>query len=282
MEEAMKRHLLLGIALSTLFIASSATGERGRGWLLIVGGGSRPRAAVEEFVRLCSGGPILVITSASASPEEAGPAAVRQFQEAGGQQVSWLHIAGPDTANADSTVARIAQARGVFFTGGVQTRFMERIGGTRAEAALRALYFQRKGVIGGTSAGAAVLSEVMITGDGDLGKIERDNIVTARGLGFLTNCIVDQHFIARQRNNRLLSLVIEKGLVGVGIDESTAIVYYPDDTFRVYGEGSVLVYDPRKASIPPAPPSKRLTMEGIRLTVLKEGQTFDLRRGRVR
>ncbi len=278
----MRQRPAFAIVLGLLVATSSAFAKDGRGWLLVVGGGSRPRPAIEEFVRLCKGGPILVITSASASPEESGPAAVRQFQEAGGQQVSWLHIAGPDTANADTTIARIIQARGVFFTGGVQTRFMERIGGTRAEAALRVLYLERQGVIGGTSAGAAVLSEVMITGDGDLGKLERNNIVTARGLGLLTTCIVDQHFVARQRNNRLLSLVIEKRLVGVGIDESTAIVYYPNDTFRVYGEGSVLVYDPRKALVPQAPPSKRLTMEGIRLSVLKDGQVFDLRRGRVR
>ena len=278
----MRQRVSFTIVLGLVGAAHSVFAKEGRGWLVVVGGGSRPRPAVEEFVRLCEGGPILVITSASAAPEESGPAAVRQFQEAGGQQVCWLHVAGPDTANADSTVGRITQARGVFFTGGVQTRFMERIGGTRAEAALRALYFERRGVVGGTSAGAAVLSEVMITGDGDLGKLERGNIATARGLGLLTNCIVDQHFVARQRNNRLLSLVIEKRLVGVGIDESTAIVYYPDDTFRVYGDGSVLVYDPRKALVPHAPPSKRLTMEGIRLTVLKDGQVFDLRRGRVR
>ncbi len=267
------------IALLAL-VSGVEAGEQG--FLLIVGGGTRPRAAVEEFVRLCEGGPILIITSASAAPEEAGPSAAKLFQEAGAQQVSWLHIAGPDTANADTTLARIAQARAVFFTGGVQTRLMERLGGTRAEEALRTLYFARGGGIGGTSAGAAVLSEVMITGDGDLTKLERGNIATARGFGFLTTCIVDQHFVARQRNNRLLSLVIEKRLIGLGIDESTAVIYYPDDTFRVYGEGSVLVYDPRRATVPPAPECKRLTMEGIRLSVLKDGQTFDVRRGRVR
>ncbi|MDZ7272400.1 MAG: cyanophycinase [candidate division KSB1 bacterium] len=276
----MKRHALTAFACLVVAVASAQAGQRG--FLLIVGGGAKPTPAVEEFVRLCGGGPILVITSASASPEEAGPSAARLFAEAGAHQVSWLHIAGPDTANADTTVERIRQARGVFFTGGVQTRLMERLAGTRAEEALRSLYFERGGCIGGTSAGAAVLSEVMITGDGDLGKLERGNIVTARGLGFLTTCIVDQHFVARQRNNRLLSLVMEKHLIGLGIDESTAIVYYPNDTFRVYGDGSVLVYDPRHASVPPAPESKRLTMEGIRLTVLKAGQTFDLRRGRTR
>lgn len=278
----MRKSLLVALALSLLTIQSCAGREVGRGYLLIVGGGTRPQPAIEEFVRLCQGGPILVITSASAAPEEAGPAVVRQFEEAGGQRVSWLHIAGPDTANADSTVARIIAARGVFFTGGVQTRLMERIGGTRTEAALRSLYFQHGGVIGGTSAGAAVLSEVMITGEGDLTKLEAGNIATARGIGLLTNCIVDQHFVARQRNNRLLSLVIEKRLIGLGIDENTAVLYYPDDTFRVYGQGSVLVYEPRHASVPPAPASKRLTMQGIRLSVLKAGQTFDLRRGRVR
>ena len=90
----------------------------------------------------------------------------------------------------------------------------------------------------------------MITGNGDFATLEKDNVETIRGLGLLTNCIIDQHFIARRRNNRLISVVAEKGLPGIGIDESTAIQYFPDDTFKVLGKRSVVVYNPANARFP--------------------------------
>ena len=156
---------------------------------------------------------------------------------------------------------------------------MNRIGGTRAAEALQELYHKRRGIIGGTSAGAAVMSEIMITGDGDFTKLAAGNIVSEPGLGFIKDYIIDQHFVVRQRNNRLLSLVIEKRKTGIGIDESTAIVLYPDDTFKVYGKGQVLVYDPRDA-VQKYAGSQNLAMEGIKLSVLKDGDIFDLKLGK--
>jgi cyanophycinase len=93
---------------------------------------------------------------------------------------------------------------------------------------------------------------------------------------------IDQHFVAQFRNNRLLTVVIETELVGIGINEGTAIIYFPDDTFKVYGNSSVVVYDPRRARIPEALESKRLTIENVRLSVLKDGQVFNMKRAKVR
>jgi cyanophycinase len=127
--------------------------------------------------------------------------------------------------------------------------------GTPVQRKLLKLY-QAGAVMGGTSAGAALMSKVMITGDEKLNRdtinafvvIRKDNIVTVEGMGFLTNAIIDQHFVRRKRHNRLISVVLEHpDLVGVGIDEATAIIVRRGELFDVTGRGSVVVYDATRA-----------------------------------
>ncbi|MCI0515596.1 cyanophycinase [candidate division KSB1 bacterium] len=257
-----------------------------KGYLIIVGGGEKPGLALEQFVTLSRQGTILVITSASGVPEESGPDMVQQLLTAGARQVQWRHIDSPAMANTDSVVQRIESATGIFFTGGIQARLMDRIGGTRAEAAIRALYFDKGGVIGGTSAGAAVMSQVMITGEELVHKdttatfisIQSRNIETKRGFGFLDQVIIDQHFVVRKRHNRLMSVVLENPkLRGVGIDEDTAILVAPDGKCQVYGDGSVLVYDARKARSIQINAQGLLGGENIRLDVYMAGDTFSIK-----
>jgi cyanophycinase len=148
----------------------------------------------------------------------------------------------------------------------------------------------RKGaVIGGTSAGAAVMSEVMITGDEKrevqeghaFETLQADNVVTIRGFGFIQSAIIDQHFIRRKRHNRLISLVAENPeLLGIGIDESTAIVVNPDDTFGVLGERSVVVYDASQAQIQFSP-SHLIGGSNFIMHILKNGDRFDLKTKRI-
>ena len=136
-----------------------------------------------------------------------------------------------------------------------------RMGGTATQRAMQARY-RAGAVVGGTSAGAAIMSDSMITGNqtppGDTTgyygdeypAISRHRIEITPGLGFLPNAIVDQHFIKRERHNRLISAVLEHpGLVGVGIDESTALEVRPDGPWRVLGESAVVIYDARKAHV---------------------------------
>ncbi len=277
-----KYSILLSVLTISIFSCQPEKTENvTRGHLLLIGGKDKPAKAIERFIELCDNGPILVIPSASAVPHESDPGAVQLFLDNGAKVVDYLFIAGQDSANDEAIVEKVRQARGIFFTGGVQTRLMKRIGFSKTEEAIRDFYFNRNGVIGGTSAGAAVMSEVMITGDGDFTVLHKDNIATNRGLGFLQNCIIDQHFVKRQRNNRLISVTIESGLPGIGIDESTAIIYNPDDTFEVYGEGSVIVYDPRKANVHTSKEDPRLAASDIRLTILRSGQFFDLISGSI-
>jgi len=255
--------------------------QSNRGLLMIVGGGKKPVSAIKTFVEYCKGGKILVIPSSSAIPTESGPAAVELFRSHGSQNVDWLFIQDSAMAAADSVIDKVKNATGIFFTGGVQTRLMKRIGRTPVESLVKELYFQKSGAVGGTSAGAAVMSQIMITGDGDFTILDGNNVVTERGLGLLNNCIVDQHFIKRRRNNRLLSLAIEKQIPGIGIDESTAILYYPNDAFKVVGEGSVVVYDTRKGYPQSVSDDEKLSMGNIKLSVLHREQWFNMKKGKI-
>jgi cyanophycinase len=137
----------------------------------------------------------------------------------------------------------------------------------------------------GTSAGAAVMSEVMITGEErrkveeghEFETLEAANIVTSEGLGFISTAIIDQHFVTRKRHNRLISLVAEKpSLLGIGIDEETAIIVAPDQTFEVVGRKSVVVYDGFRADTA-VTPSGLIALRGGAMHVLVEGDRFDLR-----
>lgn len=278
----MKRIASIFLFLAVLSGCTPAPSPSQKGALLIVGGRGKPAEALKAFIdHVGPEGRILVIPSASGVPLETGPEGAQLFRDHGAGHVDWLFIDSPEMANADSVVSSIDSAQGVFFTGGVQSRLMARIGGTASEAALHRLYEERGGVIGGTSAGAAVQSAVMITGDGDWTVIRRDSVKTAAGFGFLKSAIVDQHFVKRQRNNRLITLAIETGLPCIGIDESTAIFVRPDDRFTVYGIGSVLIYDPRPAQCFVPENGGALAAEGMALSVLRHGQGFNLKTGRL-
>lgn len=255
------------------------------GHLLIVGGGPRPASVMERFVELAggSGAAIAVIPTASANPERTGAQLVEQMEQLGAARSFTFHVSGDGASSA--AAARLDGVTGVWFAGGRQRRVTDALSGTAVEEKLHALY--REGaVLGGTSAGAAIMSPLMITGgerrpggdrpsDAAWITIDRDNVETTPGLGFLPGAIVDQHFVRRRRNNRLLSLVLEyPDHVGVGIDESTAIVVGPDGRWEVVGESVALIYDARDAAITGAD-APTLGTAGLRLHVLPDGGVFD-------
>ncbi|MCK7534182.1 MAG: cyanophycinase [Marinilabiliales bacterium] len=144
-------------------------------------------------------------------------------------------------------------------------------------------------LIGGTSAGAAVMSEFMITGNekragGEEGSWEvilADDVEHTEGFGFVTGAVIDQHFVTRKRHNRLISVVLENpALVGVGIEESTAVLVRPDGLYEVLGEGQVVVYDARRAATRRSADG-HLGGHGLTLHVLLAGDVYDLASGRV-
>jgi cyanophycinase len=149
--------------------------------------------------------------------------------------------------------------------------------------------YEEGGVVGGTSAGAAVMSEFMITGNekrtgGEEGTWEvilADDILHTEGFGFVKKAVIDQHFITRRRHNRLIAVVLQHPtLVGVGIEESTAVLVRPDGKFEVLGEGQVIVYDARRAETFKSPDG-HLGGHGLTMHVLLPGDVYDLAAGRV-
>ena len=272
------------------FCANNITEENlSKGHLVIIGGGSRPDSVMYRFIELADGyenGKILVLPMASSDPVDAGTYQVDQLKTLGAKNVSYL-IVSPESAQQDSSIEKLNGVTGIFFSGGVQTRLMRTIGSTPFAERIFQLY-KAGAVIGGTSAGAAVMSEMMITGDekrpdkrGDrvFNRIEGVNIITENGFGFLNSVIVDQHFVRRKRHNRLISLIIENPkLVGIGIDESTAVIVYPDRTYEIIGENSVVFYDARKSIVASFDSTKtyNLAASNIKMHVLTNGFKINL------
>ena len=273
-----------------------AASSPARGTLLIVGGGPIPDALLERFVTL-AGGPgrarIVIFPMASES-SDAGIELAGTFEKLGAS--AERRLLTREQADQETAAASLSDVTGIWFGGGDQAKLTAVLLGTRVEAAIAARY-RAGAVVGGTSAGAAVMSTPMITGDekhpggsrppaADSSDawmtIARENVVTAGGFGLLPGAIVDQHFVRRRRNNRLLSLVLENPqLVGVGIDESTALEVGPDGLWRVLGDSVAVVYDARKAAIT-QPGSSPLGASDVRLSVLPAGSTYDPRTGGAR
>jgi len=256
----------------------------------MIGGGHRPRSLMEKFVSLASrtGPPrVIILTMASSVPEETGPALVKEFKELGVEKVDYYHFSREEALKPE-TSSFLEGATGIFFSGGDQSRLTAAILDTPFHEKLLDLYYQGA-VIGGTSAGAAVMSEIMITGEEkrkveegqEWTTIEIENIITSRGLGFIKEAIVDQHFLRRRRQNRLFSLILENpGLIGLGIDESTAVLARPDGKLEILGESQVMIIDARQALVIKDEKGK-LGGLNIKLHLLLAGSTFDLKTGKV-
>jgi cyanophycinase len=269
---------------ATTALATPAASQGTPGPLMLVGGGTQPPELVEEFVRL-AGGPgrarIVVFAMASATGERSGAAKARDLEQLGARAVNvWITR---EQADLDSVARLLDSATGIWFGGGSQDRLAGVLRGTRTERAIYARH-AAGAVVGGTSAGAAVMSTPMITGR-ELGvrrdsteswtRVERGSVATDSGFTFVTNAVIDQHFIRRRRHNRLLSLVLDRPPhLGAGIDESTALVIEPDGRWRVLGASVVFIIDARDA-VRSTPGTGALGAAGARLHLLPAGAVFD-------
>lgn len=272
------------LVFGVLLAAAGPSAESAKGHLVVIGGGSRPASIMALFACLAGGsdGRVIAFSQASERPE-AGAEIEEELKSLG---LGRVRIVSVDREGADSgeAVRLVDGTTGVYFGGGDQGRLMAVLRGTRLERRLQELY--REGaVMAGTSAGAAVMSRVMITGDENrpLSKddswqtIEADNVVTGLGLGYLEDAVVDQHFVRRRRHNRLLSVVLERPeLLGIAVDESTAAWVKPDRTVEVVGDGPVLLFDASGAAVARDPEGQGLRGADLRLHVLRAGALYDL------
>lgn len=260
-----------------------------KGHLVIIGGGNRTEEIMKKIVQLAGKNPrALIIPNASGEPEKTGESLKKEFQELGCEAV-FVFYGDREKANEKSYIEQFLNCNIVFFSGGDQNRLTKDLLNTSLLQLIKTIY-NNGGVISGTSAGAAVMSKIMITGDEYKNKdtlnpfstIEVSNVVTAEGFGFIEDAIIDQHFIKRKRLNRLISLVMEnQNKLGIGIDESTAVLVYPSRIFEVIGESQVIVFDSSQSTDITENINDKLGGSNILMHILLPGQKFNLNTKRV-
>lgn len=257
----------------------------GDGHLFIIGGGARPDSLMTKYVALGGGKSckVLVVPYASADIHDTGSYQVSEFKRIGVEQCEYISVdkAAIDTPEA---LAMLDGVTAVFFSGGDQNRLTGVLLGTKFLEKIKEIH-KNGGVIGGTSAGAAVMSKIMLTGEemgapadrsGDFSYIKRGHVVTTEGFGFVTDAIVDQHFIIRKRENRLISILLENPeLKGVGIDEATAIIVDTKGKFQVAGQSQVMVFEP--VSTPTVTATGYQKINALTMRLLTAGDTYSLK-----
>ncbi len=281
----MIKQILIHIILSAIIQVSAQS----KGTLVIIGGGERTSEIMNKIVQLAGvESEVLIIPNASGEQIETGKRLTKEFSDLGFKKV-FVFYGDRAKANDENYIIPFSNCKVVFFTGGDQNRLTNDLLNTKLLDLIKKIY-HNGGIIGGTSAGAAVMSKIMITGDEYKNKdstnpfstIETGNVVVAEGFGFLDDVIIDQHFIKRKRLNRLISVVIENFTkLGIGIDESTAIIVYPDKIFEVIGESQVIVFDASKSTDLTESEKEKLGGSNIIMHILLPKQKFDLNTKRV-
>ncbi len=243
---------MLGIALllapTSLALAQEESSAQtvvgpANGSLVVIGGALRSDEIYQRFIEL-AGGPnahiVLIPTAGGADDYDESYRGVETWRRQGATNLTLLHTADPAEADTDAFVEPLTTATGVYFFGGRQWRLVDAYAGTKTEEALRGV-LERGGVIGGSSAGATIQGSFLVRGDTEGNELMMGDHQV--GFGYLRDVAVDQHVLRRNRHFDLIEVIeAHPELLGIGIDENTAIVVRGDE-FEVVGESLVLVYD---------------------------------------
>jgi cyanophycinase len=251
---------------------------------MIIGGAEDKldtKTILSRFVRLAGGpnGHVVVIATASSLGDEATELYKEVFRGLGVGRASGLRPLTRQEANDAAQASELDDATGIYLTGGNQLRLSSIVGGTALGAAIIQAH-ERGAVVAGTSAGASAVSSHMMA-FGASGPTPKHRMAqVGAGLGLLRNVVVDQHFEQRTRLGRLLAVVSQSpSLIGLGLDEDTAAVIYPDETFEVIGRGAVTVVDGSQVVTDAFQTKghKPMMVSGAVLHSLPAGYRFDLR-----
>jgi cyanophycinase len=254
------------------------------GCLIPIGGAEdkhRARAVLERFVRLAGGehARLVVIPAASSIPDSVGPAYQTLFTDLGAASVEIIEIKERADANRPARIAALETCTGLFLTGGDQVKLVSMLGGTQLADRIRQRWEAGMSVAG-TSAGASALSQHMIA-FGRSGSTPAQRMVQlVPGLGLAEGVIIDQHFRQRDRVGRLMTAVAyNPAVLGLGLDEDTALVIGPDRQAEVIGSGSVTVVDGshlEHTNIHSVKAHDPIAVLGIQLHFLTRGYRYDL------
>lgn len=238
-----------------------------RGSLVIVGGGQLTPQIIQRFIELGGGKDAAMVFVPTAEDGEPRMTAANTFLARNGvKNVTIVHTRDRKVADSEEFVAPLKAARAVWFEGGRQWRLADAYLKTRTEKELFAV-LARGGVIGGSSAGATIQGSYLVRG-----AVEGNTVMMAPGheigMGFLRKSAVDQHVITRHRESDLDQVIAKHPeLLGIGIDESTAIVVH-GNTFEVIGKSKVFIHDAKYQGGP----------DGKRYYLLAAGDRFDLKK----
>lgn len=232
--------------------------------LLVIGGGDRTPDILQKIAEESGGekGKLLVIPWAGGEQQEYFDAFKKDVEAV--SKIQFIKSAFRPLTNETKAefLQQLKEATGIYFTGGDQNRVMEVLQDKQLLQAIKDKYNSGT-FFCGSSAGTAVMSKIMITGEGDFKVIDGNKVETKEGIGLLSEIIVDQHFIVRQRQNRLLGLVLKyPQQLGVGIDEDTALFIKNNRISEVFGNSQIMIFDGRK--------------EPMQVFFLKKGDKFDL------
>ena len=265
-----------------LLLASQAMAQKGK--LFIIGGGSRSPELIRSLINTAGMGDkdyMIVLPMSSAEPEASYESIKKQLIVASRNNIGSLNF-NAENSDDKSLLDSLTKAKLIFITGGDQSRFMKAVLNTPVYAAIHQAY-QNGATVAGSSAGAAVMSKHMITGNqlqdttyaATFDKLWADNIEFEEGLGLLESVIIDQHFLKRSRYNRLISALAKyPKFQCIGIDEGTAIIVQ-GKKITVAGQSQVLhISKPKKLKVN----AKRLiTMDDLRFSLYVEGDQFTLK-----
>ncbi|MBD1998873.1 cyanophycinase [Oculatella sp. FACHB-28] len=258
--------------------------SQSRGQLVIIGGAEDKEGdctILREFVR-CAGGVnarIAVLTAATSLPGEVGTQYVRIFERLGVEDVCVIDTDYREDADRSENLEKAEKATGVFFTGGDQARITDLIKDTKLDSVIHRRYNEGI-VVGGTSAGAAMMPDMMIVEGKSETNPSVDAVEMGPGMGFLPGIVVDQHFAQRGRLGRLISALVQQpAVLGIGIDENTAVIVTGDE-FEVVGEGAITVVDESGTThnnLEGLLKDEPLAVCGVKLHILPHGYRFNWR-----
>lgn len=258
--------------------------EKKRGTLIIIGGAEDKTAdkRILKIVHRLSGGDnstIAVVTTATNSPFDAEREYKEIFMSLGCKAVHGINVTKRAQADDRRLIKQIKECDCIFFVGGDQLRISSILGGTEFHKTILDSLENGK-IIAGTSAGASMMSQVMIVEGKDDEAPRKCTLKMAPGMGLLQGVIIDQHFNQRGRMGRLLAAIAQNpGIIGLGIDEDTAAIVDENLTFRVVGSGVVTVIDGRDISFTNTSEQNSeepLAITNVKIHVFPEGYGFNL------
>ncbi|WP_066895863.1 cyanophycinase [Clostridium nigeriense] len=258
--------------------------EKIKGDLIIIGGAEDKEGDKEILKKVCNSinkdkDIILIATIATEYPEEALDKYKKIFSNLGVKNIKSLNIEEREHSLDEKNIELIKEAALIFFTGGDQLRITSLVGGTSIYDALKNASLNGC-IIVGTSAGASVMSDTMVVNGEDDESPRKCTLKMAPGLGFVEGVMIDQHFAQRGRIGRLLTGIAQNPeVLGVGIDEDTALVVRDNGDAQVIGSGAVYFLDARNitySNVSEQNYDEVLSMFNVKLHVLKEGDKFNL------